>query len=494
MAVEKLTFEMNAVGNAVPEMKKVQSQLGNVSKQMQRSNVVMQRHANVNRSLQGSLKKTTRGMGMLGLQVQDVAVQASMGTDALRIFSMQGPQIFSIFGPLGMIAGAFAGVGAGILMASGGLERFTGVFDDIIPAFNNFTEKMGALINQFSPLVSFIGGAVSGAFQLMGGLIDFVSDNLEALTVAAGLFVAIKLAGVVLTTANNFVSLAKAVSASKILMFAFNKVVRRSPLALVALAAGLAADQLGLITKAMDELKAKFPEFFEAVKDAGGSVAELITTSFKAIDDAMRTPLKIKIEGDAEEKLNKIKSATEAAMKAASEYKKKVDSVGEAVSRSFESSFMSVIKGTKSVGDAFRTMAISIIEELFRIFVVKQITNFITGSIVPSLMVGPLQGPTMSGAPLSRFEGGGYTGRGARAGGMDGRGGFMAMLHPNETVVDHTRNGGGGVTVNQTINVTTGVQQTVRNEIQTLLPQIAEASKAAVLDARRRGGSFANAF
>lgn len=494
MAVEKLTFEMNAVGNAVPEMKKVQAQLGSVSKQMKHSTVAMQRHANVNRSLQGTLRKTTRGMGMLGLQVQDVAVQASMGTDALRIFSMQGPQIFSIFGPLGMIAGAFAGVGAGILMASGGLERFTGVFDNIIPAFDNFTEKMGALINQFTPLVSFVGGAVSGAFQLMGGLIDFVSKNLEALTVAAGLFVAIKLASFALTTAMNFVSLAKAVSLSRIMLTAFNAVTRRSPLALLALAAGFAADQMGLITKAMEELKEKFPEFFEAANDAGGALINLVNESFDAIDKAFRTPLRIKIEGDAEEKLGRIKSATEAAMIAASEYKKKVDSVGDAVSRSFEASFMSVIRGTKSVGDAFRTMAIDIIAELYRIFVVKQITNFIANSLVPGLMAGPLQGPTMTGAPLPRFEGGGYTGRGVRAGGIDGRGGFMAMLHPNESVIDHTKGNGGGVVVNQTINVTTGVQQTVRNEIQTLLPQIAEVSKAAVLDARRRGGSFANAF
>ena len=96
---------------------------------------------------------------------------------------------------------------------------------------------------------------------------------------------------------------------------------------------------------------------------------------------------------------------------------------------------------------------------------------------------------------LPSGDGGGYTGNGPRTGGLDGRGGFMAMLHPNETVVDHSRgNSGGEVVVNQTINVTTGVQQTVRNEIQTLLPQIAEASKSAVLDARRRGGSFANAF
>jgi len=35
------------------------------------------------------------------------------------------------------------------------------------------------------------------------------------------------------------------------------------------------------------------------------------------------------------------------------------------------------------------------------------------------------------------FAGGGYTGMGARAGGVDGKGGFPAVLHPNETVVDH---------------------------------------------------------
>ena len=54
--------------------------------------------------------------------------------------------------------------------------------------------------------------------------------------------------------------------------------------------------------------------------------------------------------------------------------------------------------------------------------------------------------------------------------------------------------GGNGVTINQTINVTTGVQQTVRNEIKTMLPQIAESAKAAVVDSKRRGGSYGRAF
>lgn len=52
----------------------------------------------------------------------------------------------------------------------------------------------------------------------------------------------------------------------------------------------------------------------------------------------------------------------------------------------------------------------------------------------------------------------------------------------------------GGVTVNQVINVSTGVQQTVRAEILTLMPQIAGAAKAAVADAKMRGGGYAAAM
>ena len=51
---------------------------------------------------------------------------------------------------------------------------------------------------------------------------------------------------------------------------------------------------------------------------------------------------------------------------------------------------------------------------------------------------------------MSDFDGGGYTGKGIRAGGMDGKGGFMAMVHPNETVIDHTK--GQGMQAAPTVN------------------------------------------
>jgi hypothetical protein len=96
---------------------------------------------------------------------------------------------------------------------------------------------------------------------------------------------------------------------------------------------------------------------------------------------------------------------------------------------------------------------------------------------------------------VSSFEGGGFTGSGSRSGGVDGKGGFSAILHPNETVIDHTKGqGANGVVVNQTINVTTGIQSTVRAEIIGLMPQIAQAAKGAVADARVRGGNFSRAM
>jgi hypothetical protein len=61
-------------------------------------------------------------------------------------------------------------------------------------------------------------------------------------------------------------------------------------------------------------------------------------------------------------------------------------------------------------------------------------------------LLGGLFGGGSSGGgffkSLLGFEGGGHTGSGSRSGGVDGRGGFPAILHPNETVIDHTKPGG----------------------------------------------------
>jgi len=61
----------------------------------------------------------------------------------------------------------------------------------------------------------------------------------------------------------------------------------------------------------------------------------------------------------------------------------------------------------------------------------------------------------IAGQAVASFEGGGITFNGVRSGGMDGKGGRMAMVHPNEKITDLEQGGGGAAPpVNVSFNIT----------------------------------------
>ena len=77
------------------------------------------------------------------------------------------------------------------------------------------------------------------------------------------------------------------------------------------------------------------------------------------------------------------------------------------------------------------------------------------------------------------------------------RGAEMFVPNTGGTIINNmnTRGiGGGSTVVNQTINVDAGVSQTVRAEIINLLPVIKQDTISSLLEAKRRGGSFATAL
>jgi tape measure domain-containing protein len=80
----------------------------------------------------------------------------------------------------------------------------------------------------------------------------------------------------------------------------------------------------------------------------------------------------------------------------------------------------------------------------------------------------------------SSFAGGGYTGDMPRIGGIDGKGGFMAIMHPQETVIDNHQGQqlSNGDTINQ--NITINVQQPMDNR------QIEELSRRLRVNDRRK--------
>jgi hypothetical protein len=161
----------------------------------------------------------------------------------------------------------------------------------------------------------------------------------------------------------------------------------------------------------------------------------------------------------------------------------------------FNDSLAGMINGTVRAADAFKSMALSIIASMQKMIIKKLILDRVMGFIKTA--IGSITAPT---TPLnSGFEtidalaSGGPASAG-RPYMVGERGPELMVPNRSGTVIPNHALGGGGAVINQTINIQTGVSQTVRAEILTLMPQINQATKAAVLDARQRGGSFANGF
>lgn len=124
----------------------------------------------------------------------------------------------------------------------------------------------------------------------------------------------------------------------------------------------------------------------------------------------------------------------------------------------------------------FRSLATSIIADLARIaarrFILGPIANALQGAL-GGLGSGGIGGAAL--APVPSFDRGGHTGFGARTGGLDGRGGFLAMLHPQERVIDETRSRGGAVTAPVTINIMTRDAESFRQSRAQVQADIARA-------------------
>ena len=74
---------------------------------------------------------------------------------------------------------------------------------------------------------------------------------------------------------------------------------------------------------------------------------------------------------------------------------------------------------------------------------------------------------------------------GARSGGIDGRGGFLATLHPNESVIDHTKGQGAGVTIINNVDAR-GSSADVDQKIRVAMQQTSQQTVMTIQDLMRR--------
>ncbi len=133
--------------------------------------------------------------------------------------------------------------------------------------------------------------------------------------------------------------------------------------------------------------------------------------------------------------------------------------IGDTIVSSMKKFEDTIVDGLMKGKLSFKDFADFVIKELLRIairkFVIESMFNAITGGLGSLFgkkgMAGFVGDINTAGMPVA--EGGGFTGFGSRTGGVDGRGGFPAILHPNETVIDHRKGGRGGMPINITYNI-----------------------------------------
>mgnify|MGYP003135809825 FL=1 len=126
----------------------------------------------------------------------------------------------------------------------------------------------------------------------------------------------------------------------------------------------------------------------------------------------------------------------------------------------------------------------------------KDMARQIIASALQMQIIKPIMDAmfTAVGLPVSAKAGGGRVQKGMPT--LVGeRGAEIFVPNTGGTIMNNMNSknalsGGGGVTVVQNNNFALGVGATARAEVAKLLPQIQESSKAAVLEAAARGGSF----
>ena len=203
--------------------------------------------------------------------------------------------------------------------------------------------------------------------------------------------------------------------------------------------------------------------------------------------------------------------------------------LADTIANTFGNAFMSIVDGTESAKDAFRSMARDIIKQLYQILVVEQMVQSISGAIQSGFGGGGApQGPSISGAPIPDTRGGfskllGQANGGAWLGGSQvqayanggvvggpttfgmsgGRTGLMGEAGP-EAIMPLKRGangklgvqmeGGGATTVVQNFNFSANGDDSVKKLIAQAAPKIAQMTKSEMLNDRRRGGTMKATF
>ena len=524
-----------------------------VSKPLQQINTKINQTTKAGKDLGGQMRLMRGGAGQLGHQVQDVAVQLQMGTDAMIVFGQQGSQVAALFGPKGAMLGGLLAVGAAlsgpvINALTGGSTALQKFRDDALEAAGSISELDGALREQAkAALRTELKEALTDQIRLTnqleeakaqlrveeertGGRSRAVQEdptaeledqikkleaqlqsatpqiaamkdeyrglNPELTALNKGLEDEIALLGLdEVQQARQTLATMAGTDAQKERYIALVQMLASKQANIEKTEKEAAAEEAAAkrTASAIDQINGKLLE--EHIRLSGGQVAlELYRASLLGLgEDSQAVALILANDAErtrlAEEKLEQQRQKAQAA-----EAKRKAENLArqkeqdKATALSMTKQFASMDTGSKKM---FR------IQKAFGI-AAATISTFEAVNNALALKLPPPIPQVMAGIALTTglanvaqikaqsFEGGGFTGHGARAGGLDGKGGRMAMIHPNETVIDHSKGGASGVTVINNVDAR-GSGADVDQRIKSAMVQTSQQTIMTIQDLMRRG-------
>ena len=186
------------------------------------------------------------------------------------------------------------------------------------------------------------------------------------------------------------------------------------------------------------------------------------------------------------------------------------ESLADSIAGSMGDAFTSIVDGTMSVKDAFKSMARAIIKELYEVLVVQQLVGSakagsrsgIAGGIMD--FFGSANGNAMYGGNVIPFASGGVVGSPTTFPMSAGRTGLMGEAGPeaimplkrgaNGKLGVQAEGGAGDVVIHQNFNFAANGDESVKKLIAQAAPQIANMTKSSIISDRRRGGQMKATF
>ena len=497
MAANNLQINVNVGGNALAQLQQVQSQI-------RKTDTVVGKSARGYNAFGAAADKSTTkvrrfgqaGVQQVGFQLGDLAVQLQNGTHFLTAFGQQGSQLLGIFGATGAILGAVvagaAALGtvflkmrdtAGSLTEElDGLEESLQTLDGFAISnqqrFDQLTETYGRATTQVNKL--FESQKALAEFELQNALRKTIEALQTELDVVDDLARAQEKAAQAQTGRTN-----ERVQAERALRGAIQRTAAEFD---------LSNQQAIALGESFQRLKTLDP-FSQATQSAAEvqKIFDILSTkSFEEMSVAEREAANnlLRFAAQLNQVSHTVSETATGAVNAIGLTTGEAKNLADNMAGAFGNSFKGIIQGTMSVKDAFRNMAQSIISQLLDVLVVQRLVSGISTGLQTAFPNFFGTAPKAIGGSVQRNRPVLVGERGAELFVPSSSGSIVS----NKNLAAAGVGGGGGITVNQTINVTTGVQQTVRSEIVNLMPQIANATKAAVADSRLRGGSFSKAF